>query len=121
MSPQILIAEDEATLWVVIAEELRTHFNVMCASNGREALALLRVTASVQLLLLDIRMPEMNGFELAEKALRLDPELKIVFMTGYADEMPPTPLLRAREIRILRKPFELAELKSLVEEMLARP
>jgi two-component system cell cycle sensor histidine kinase/response regulator CckA len=118
---QILIADDEAELRELFAKELQPQFRILTATNGREALALLRSAPGIQLLITDIRMLEMNGFELVEEALIWDPELKVVFITGYRDEIPPTPLLRAREIRTLRKPFEISQLVKLVEDMLSRP
>jgi DNA-binding NtrC family response regulator len=66
-------------------------------------------------------MPNMDGYALVERALELSPELKVLMMTAYAEEQPPSSALRAREIRTLLKPFDPDKLGDLVHEMLARP
>ena len=65
-------------------------------------------------------MPRMDGYALAEAALELRPELKVVMMTAYAQDHPPSALMKAREIRVLVKPVNLDRLSLLVDEMLAR-
>ena len=61
-------------------------FSVFDAYNGVEALRLIRLHAEIGLLFLDVRMPGMNGLEVAKAAKRLRPSLKIVFTSGYVDE-----------------------------------
>jgi CheY-like chemotaxis protein len=117
---QILIAEDEAMLRAIAVEMLEdAGFSVLQAGDGEEALAILKSHPSIQVLVSDIKMPRMDGYALAEAGLKLRPELKILLMTGYAQEPPPD-LLRAREIHTLHKPFNLERLCELVGEMTAR-
>ena len=121
MRAQILIAEDESSLRALFQEVLGECFNVVTAVDGAEALDMFRAQSGIQLLLSDIRMPKLGGFALAAEALRLNPEVKVLFMSAYTDEMPPDSVLIGREIRILRKPFGMEKLKGLIEEMLSRP
>lgn len=122
MTPQVLIADDEAALRTLIADSLLDRkIGVAQASDGVEALEVLRDNASIQLLLSDIRMPRMDGHQLVDKAVKLYPDLKVVMMTGYASELPSGSALEAREIRTLRKPLDIDKLSDLVGEMLARP
>lgn len=122
MGPQVLIAEDEKQLRELLAEALeRRNVRVAQASDGVEALEMLEDRSSIQLLLSDIRMPRMGGYDLVEKALEFSPELKVLMMTAYAEDHPPSSVLKAREIRTLRKPFDTDKLCDLVHEMLARP
>jgi DNA-binding NtrC family response regulator len=122
MPAQIVVAEDEAGLRSLIAEMLaQRDLKVLEAEDGQAAYAQLQANPNISLLLSDIRMPRMNGYELAEAALSLRPELKVLMMTAYVQEQPPPALLRAREIRTLSKPFDLERLGDLVCEMLARP
>ncbi len=117
---QVLIAEDEAMLRVIAVETLEdAGFTVFQASDGVEALAMLKAHPGIQVLVSDIKMPRMDGYALAEAGLSLRPELKILLMTGYAQDPPPA-LLRAREIHTLHKPFNLERLCELVGEMLGR-
>ncbi len=117
---QILVAEDEAMLRAIAVEMLEdAGFSVFQAGDGEEALALLKSNPGIEVLVSDIKMPRMDGYSLAEAGLTLRPELKILLMTGYAQDPPPA-LLRAREIHTLHKPFNLERLCELVGEMTAR-
>jgi CheY-like chemotaxis protein len=122
MGPQVLIAEDEKQLRELLTEALeRRNLRVVQAGDGVEALEVLEGRAGIQLLLSDIKMPRMDGYDLVEKALKFSPELKVLMMTAYAEDQPPKAALKAREIRTLRKPFDPDKLCDLVHEMLARP
>ena len=119
---QIIIAEDEPQLRLLIAEMLAANdLRALPAEDGVAALQLIKDNPGASLLLSDVRMPNMNGHELVVAALALRPELKVLMMTAYAEEMPPPAALRAREIRTLAKPIDLDRLYDLVSEMLARP
>lgn len=119
--PPILVAEDEAMLRVIAVEMLEdAGFTVLEAGDGAEALELLRANPQIVLLVSDIKMPRMDGYALAQAGLDMRPGLKVILMTGYAQE-PPPPALRAREIQILHKPFNLENLCALVSEMVAAP
>ena len=118
---QVLVAEDEVMLRMIAVEMLEdAGFTVFQAGDGQEALAVLKEHPGIQVLVSDIKMPRMDGYALAEAGIALRPELKILLMTGYAQETPPA-LLKAREIKTLHKPFNLERLTELVGEMLARP
>ena len=119
---QVILAEDENQLRSLIAELLASKGLTVCqAADGVEALKLLKVNPGAALLLSDIVMPNMNGYELVEASLKLRPELKILMMTAYAAERPPPAALKAREIRTLIKPFDPDRMCDLVVDMLARP
>ena len=118
----VLIAEDEGDLRLVIAEALtQAGLRVAQAQDGKQAYKILTENPQPNTLLIsDLRMPRMDGFELAEAAIAFDPEIKVLMLTGYA-EMPVSPAaLKAREVRILHKPVELDRLCELAMEMLAR-
>ena len=120
--PQVILAEDESQLRSLIAELLASKGLKVCqAADGLEALQLLKEHPGAGLLLSDIVMPNMNGYELVEASLQLRPELKVLMMTAYPTEQPPPSALRAREIRTLVKPFDPDRMCDLVVDMLARP
>lgn len=120
---QVLLAEDDGELRQVIAEALtQAGLRVAEAKDGVEALKILRENPrSDALLISDVRMPRMDGYELAEAAIALNPELKMLMLTGYPEMLVPPAALQAREVRILMKPVELDRLCDLAMEMLARP
>lgn len=117
--PSILVAEDEAMLRMIAVEMLEdTGFQVFEAGDGVEALALLKSHPQIALLVSDIKMPRMDGYALVEAGLQFKPDLKVLLMTGYAQE-PPASVLKAREFQILHKPFNLEKLCAIAAEMVA--
>lgn len=119
---QVILAEDESQLRRLISAVLAEKgVSVAEAADGAEALQLLKNNPAVMLLLSDIVMPNMNGYELVEASLKLRPELKVLMMTAYVTDRPPPAALKAREIRTLVKPFDPDRMCDMVVDMLARP
>ena len=115
----ILVAEDEAMLRIIAVEMLEdAGFAVFEAGDGIEALELLKANPQIALLVSDIKMPRMDGYALVEAGLAIRPDLKVMLMTGYAQDPPPQ-VLKAREIQILHKPFNLERLCALAAQMTA--
>jgi CheY-like chemotaxis protein len=114
----ILVAEDEAMLRIIAVEMLQdAGFEVYEAGDGIEALALLKANPQIAQLVSDIKMPRMDGYALVTAGLELKPDLKVLLMTGYAQEPPPQ-VLQARELRILRKPFNPERLCAVAADMM---
>lgn len=81
----ILIAEDVAANYMLIERVLRkTGVNVLWAKNGLEAVEIFRSNGSIDLILMDIRMPEMNGFEAIEIIKKENPKIPVIAQTAYA-------------------------------------
>jgi CheY-like chemotaxis protein len=113
----LVLAEDEAMLRLLAVEMLEeAGFDVFEAADGVEGLELLKAHPEVSLLVSDIKMPRMDGYALAEAGLALRPDLKILLMTGYAQEPPPA-LLKQADVQILHKPFNLERLCALAAEL----
>jgi two-component system cell cycle response regulator CpdR len=120
---EVLLAEDDKSLRLVMAEVLKeAGLKVAHAANGAEAYSVLKkYPQAMTLLITDIRMPEMDGYELAEAAIALNPDIKMLMLTGYPEMRIPPPALQAREIRTLMKPVELDRLCTVALDMLSRP
>ena len=94
--PKILLAEDDTDMRRFLVKALQNAgFEVISYDNGLSAYQRLR-EEPFELLLTDIVMPEMDGIELARRAAELDPDIKIMFITGFAavalnaDSTPPS-------------------------------
>ncbi|HEX4106027.1 MAG TPA: response regulator [Rhizomicrobium sp.] len=115
---QVLVAEDEAMFRDAAVESLKAcGFEVFQASDGEEALAILKEHPHISLLISDVRMPFMDGYALVEASLRLNPNLKVIMMSGYANV--PSKLVLDRRIDTLHKPFDLSVLSSRAEDLAA--
>jgi two-component system cell cycle sensor histidine kinase/response regulator CckA len=120
--PQVLVAEDEGVLRGHIAEMLTERgLQVMQAADGMEASQILKDNRGISLLLSDVRMPRMDGYALIDEAIARNPVLKVLMMTGNAGGHSPPPVVKAREIATLIKPFDMDRMCDMVVEMLARP
>lgn len=120
--PEVLIAEDETPLRALLADVLiERGLRVVQARDGVEAFERLKQNPGIALLLSDIKMPRKDGYALVEDALDYNPELKILLMTAFAAEPPPSSALRAREIKTLAKPFDVERMCDMVADMLSRP
>ena len=108
---KILITEDEDGLrrFVARALQLDGHETVE-AADGAEGLACLQGDR-FDLLLSDIRMPVMDGIELAHQASAAFPALKILLMTGYAEQRERADNLTGKVIDVVSKPFTLPDIR----------
>jgi two-component system cell cycle response regulator CpdR len=115
---RILLAEDDDDMRRFLVKALeRAGYQVSDFDNGASAYARLR-EEPFSLLLTDIVMPEMDGIELARRATEIDPDLKVMFITGFA-AVALNPDSRApKDAKILSKPFHLRDLVNEVERML---
>jgi two-component system cell cycle response regulator CpdR len=115
----ILLAEDDDSMRRFLTKALeRAGYAVQSYGNGLEAFEVL-ATSRVELLLTDIVMPEMDGIELAKKGAALHPDMKIMFITGFAAVALEPHEEAPKEARVLSKPFHLKDLVKEVERALA--
>lgn len=116
---RILLAEDDTDMRRFLSKALeKAGYDVVSFDNGLSAYERLR-EEPFSMLLTDIVMPEMDGIELARRATRLDPDLKVMFITGFAAVALNPDLQAPRDAKILSKPFHLRELVREVERLLA--
>ena len=120
-APSILVAEDNPAVGEFIVRALQSKgAHVVLVPDGQQALdALARATFDV--LVTDIVMPNVDGIALALKAVRQYPNLRIIMISGYAQERMRAHNLDALVHRIIAKPFSLEEICDAVHEVLALP
>lgn len=113
---RILLAEDDRVMREYLARALeRSGYAVTPVDRGTAALPLLE-TERFDLLLSDIVMPEMDGIELAQRAAEIAPEMRVMFITGFA----AVTLKAGKQVpqaRVLSKPFHLRDLVLEVDRM----
>ncbi|GLI97063.1 MAG: response regulator [Pseudomonadota bacterium] len=113
---RILLAEDDDAMRQYLARALeKSGYEVVAVDRGTAALPLIQ-TERFDLLLTDIVMPEMDGIELAQQAATIAPDMRVMFITGFAavtlkagKTMP--------QAKVLSKPFHLRDLVLEVERM----
>ncbi|QAY94327.1 response regulator [Methylovirgula ligni] len=119
INPKILLAEDDNDMRRFLAKALQNAgYAVTSFDNGLAAYNRLR-EEPFELLLTDIVMPEMDGIELARRATELDPEIKVMFITGFAAVALNPDNHAPRQAKILSKPFHLRDLVNEVQRLLA--
>ena len=115
---RILLAEDDDDMRRFLVKALeRAGYDVTDFDNGASAYERLR-EEPFSLLLTDIVMPEMDGIELARRATEIDPDLKVMFITGFAAVALNPDSNAPRDAKVLSKPFHLRDLVNEVEKML---
>ena len=113
---RILLAEDDDSMRVYLARALeRVGYEVVSVDRGTEALPLLE-SERFDLLLTDIVMPEMDGIELAQKASVIAPDMRVMFITGFA-AVALKAGKAAPEAKVLSKPFHLRDLVAEVDRL----
>jgi two-component system cell cycle sensor histidine kinase/response regulator CckA len=117
----ILLVEDEEGLRSLNARGLRSRgYSVIEASNGIEALeALEEKNGAVDLVVSDVVMPEMDGPTLLKAMREKNPDLKIIFVSGYAEDAFEKSMPENQQFAFLPKPFALAALVAKVKETMA--
>lgn len=115
----ILLAEDDNDMRGFLVRALENAGYVVTSfDNGQSAYERIR-EEPFTLLLTDIVMPEMDGIELARRATELDPDLKVMFITGFAAVALNPESNAPPNAKVLSKPFHLRDLVDEVEKLLA--
>ncbi|NKX16418.1 response regulator [Ochrobactrum pseudogrignonense] len=113
---RILLAEDDNDMRRFLVKALeKAGYHVTHFDNGASAYERLR-EEPFSLLLTDIVMPEMDGIELARRATEIDPDLKIMFITGFAAVALNPDSDAPRDAKVLSKPFHLRDLVNEIEK-----
>ena len=120
-SETILVAEDDAQVRTFVRTILEDQgYTVLTAPNGAKAIEICEQNSDrIRMLLTDVVMPEIGGLDLAKSLTEKKPDLKVVYMTGYAPGLTEISDQLRDDITVLRKPFEPEALARVVRETLS--
>lgn len=118
---KILVVEDDDSVRALVARALQSNgHSVEQAADGAQGLGLIQDNeAAYDLVVSDIRMPEMDGIEMSMTAAKRFPGLKIMLMTAYAEQRERTEELNGIVCDVMLKPFALADFRQRVAKALA--
>ena len=116
----VLVVEDEAIVRLLVVEVLNDlGYRPLEASDGAAALRALESAQRIDLLVTDIGLPDINGRQVADAARDKRPNLKILFMTGYAENAAGSEFL-GKGMEIISKPFTMEKLAVKIREIIER-
>lgn len=117
----ILLADDDAAVRDLVRRALSADgHTVHVTQDGLEALDFINANgSSVDLLVTDVDMPQLDGISLAEKALTTKSNLAVVLMSGFSDQLERAAGLRAGRLLSIVKPFTLEQIKQVVRAVLS--
>ena len=118
---RILLVEDEEGVRAFAQKALERHgYSVLVATNAREALEIFaREGGAFDLVLSDVVLPDISGVQLVDHLLTGKPGLKVLLTSGYADQKSQWPIIRDRGFPFIQKPYSLADLLSLIRDIVA--
>lgn len=115
---KILVVDDEDALRTVLSAELESEgYQVTTAADGQEAINVL-TTSGFDLILLDIKMPNVDGFEVLRFVKEKHPKTKVIMLTGFADLKNAIESKKLGAEDFVSKPYDLVDLLTTVERVL---
>jgi len=119
---KILIVDDEETLTWSMAKSLskdKDKYEVMIANNGREALNVLE-RERIDLVISDIRMPDINGLDLLVRIKKEFPQTKVIIMTAYGSSDVQKEANRRGSLYYVEKPFEISDIRKIILDLIGK-
>ena len=119
---KILIVDDEETLTWSMAKSLskdKDKYEVMIANNGREALNVLE-REQIDLVISDIRMPDINGLDLLVRIKKEFPQTKVIIMTAYGSSDVQKEANRRGSLYYVEKPFEISDIRKIILDLIGK-
>ncbi len=116
---RILVVDDEEALRTVLSTELSSEgYEVSTAADGSEAIDLVKGN-NYDLVLLDIKMPNVDGFEVLKYVKGNKPDIKVIMLTGFADLKNAIESKRLGAEDFVSKPYDLVDLLTTIERVLS--
>lgn len=122
-SKTILVVDDNEQALALVKEALGTRgYTVLTANRGAAAVTILdsKKGEGIELVIIDLVMPDVDGAELASKILAQRPDMKILVMSGYADDVVVHGIVESKNVDFLGKPFSIRDLFSRVNVLMTQ-
>ena len=119
---KVLIVDDEETLTWSMSKSLskdRDKYEVIIANNGREALNQLKKN-DIDLVISDIRMPDVNGLDLLVRVKKEFPQTKVIIMTAYGSSDVQKEANRRGSLFYIEKPFEINDIRKIIIDLIGK-
>lgn len=121
MSPSILLVEDEEDISMMVRSVLVLEgYDVTTASDGAEGVRMFRNNPDFDLVLTDLRMPNLGGVEMLQKIRSMRPNVKVIAASGYEERPVIEQLKRDGLDAFIEKPFEVKVLLNTVKQVLSQ-
>jgi len=117
--PRILAIDDETDILTTYEIIFKNVYDIITASSGKTGINIIK-SQSIDLLLLDIKMPKMSGTEVLKEIKKLDPDLPIIMVTALKDVSLAVECMKLSAYDYILKPFDNNELKILIEKALGK-
>lgn len=116
MKPSILIVDDDEVMQQTLSDVLKKKgYEIFSVGAGNGALSIIKKNI-IDLVLLDMRLPDVDGIEVLKKIKEFDTEILVIMMTAYSDVQTAVSAMKSGAYHYINKPFELEELKLLIEK-----
>jgi DNA-binding response OmpR family regulator len=119
---KVMIVDDEETLTWSMSKSLskdRDKYQVLVANNGKEALGQLD-REKIDLVISDIRMPDINGLDLLVEVKKKYPQTKVIIMTAYGSSDVQKEASRRGSLHYIEKPFEISDIRKMILDLVGR-
>jgi YesN/AraC family two-component response regulator len=116
------MVDDEADIDILTCQKFRHEikagqYQFYFARNGQQALEILRLNPEIAIVLTDINMPHMNGYELLLQLKKIYPHVKTIIISAYGDTESIALAQQIGAEKFINKPIDFNELKALIEEL----
>lgn len=116
MKPSILIVDDDDVMRETLSDILKKgEYEIHSVGSGKETLSVIKRNI-IDLILLDMRLPDVDGLEILKKIKEFDTEILVIIMTAYSDVETAVSAMKSGAYHYINKPFDLEELKLLIEK-----